>query len=300
MNVLVLGGHGFIGSHIVEELVNAGHRVRLFSRKSFECINGVEEFLGDFLDKGKLSESLIGMDTVVHCVSSTVPATSAANPVYDIESNLIGTVELLQLMQAQGVRRLIYLSSGGTVYGNPISIPISEDALLKPISSYGAVKVAIESFIAVAQSNWGIQPIVLRLSNPFGERQGHNGVQGLISTVLNNTIHGLPTIIYGDGSVIRDYIYVKDVAVLVSKALLSDRCGIYNVGSGQGVSINEIINIIEGVIGDKVQQEYKHQRKFDVKEVVLDSSKASSHFDWIPAVSLALGIRKQFDWLKEQ
>lgn len=298
MNILVLGGHGFIGSHIVEALIHEGHNVRVFARHPAEFIYDAEWFSGDFLDQGKLAEALIGIDSVVHCISTTVPATSAANYIYDIESNLIGTVELLRLMKDQGVYRLIYLSSGGTVYGNPVINPVPECAALNPISSYGAVKVAIEKFIEVSKISWGIKPVIIRPSNPFGERQGHKGVQGLISTVLNNMIDHKPTVIYGNGSAIRDYIYVKDLSGLVCKVLDSDRCGVYNAGSGHGYNINEVIESIENVTGMSVQKQYTEVRGFDVSEIVLDNSLAEKHFGWKASVPLSSGIKKQFNWMK--
>lgn len=300
MNILVLGGHGFIGSHIVEALIDEGHTLRVFARKPAEFQYDAECFIGDFLDKGKLAEALVGMDAVIHCISTTVPATSASDPVYDIESNLIGTVELLRLMQSQSISRLVYLSSGGTVYGNPLSNPVPENAPLNPISSYGAVKVSIEKFIEISKISWGIKPVILRPSNPFGERQGHKGVQGLISTILNNVIKNRLTTIYGDGSAIRDYIYVKDLAELVCKVLVSDRCGIYNGGAGQGFNINQIIDSIESVTGLSVQKQCVEARGFDVREVVLDNALAEEHFDWKASTSLASGIKKQFDWLESQ
>ena len=299
MNILILGGHGFIGSHIIEELIAAGHTLRVFARKPAEFQHTAEWFAGDFLDAGKLSEALVDMDAVVHCVSTTVPATSVSDPIYDIESNLIGTVKLLQLMQSHGVFRLIYLSSGGTVYGNPHSNPISESSPLNPISSYGAVKVAIEKFIDISKTNWGVQPVILRPSNPYGERQGHKGAQGLISTVLNNVINCRPTVIYGDGTATRDYIYVKDVAKLVCNVLASDRCGVYNVGSGMGFTINQIIETIESVTGLTVHKQYREKRGFDVRKIILDCSRAEKSFGWKASEPLSSGIKKQFDWLKK-
>jgi UDP-glucose 4-epimerase len=299
VNILVLGGHGFIGSHIVEALIHDGHNIRVFARHPAEFICDAEWFSGDFLDQGKLAEALIGIDAVVHCISTTVPATSAANYIYDIESNLIGTVELLRLMKEQGVYRLIYLSSGGTVYGNPVLNPVPENAALNPISSYGAVKVSIEKFIEVSKISWGIKPVILRPSNPFGERQGHKGVQGLISTVLNNVIDQKPTVIYGNGSAIRDYIYVKDLSKLVCKVLDSDRCGVYNAGSGHGYNINEVIETIESVTGVTVKKQNSEARGFDVSEIVLDNILAEKHFGWKASVSLSSGIEKQFNWMKK-
>jgi UDP-glucose 4-epimerase len=297
VNVLVLGGHGFIGSHVTEALNSLGIRPRVFARKPSDFQYVGEWLNGDFLDKGKLAESLVGIDAVVHCISTTVPATSASEPIYDIQSNLIGSVELLRLMQSQGVSRLIYLSSGGTVYGNPSTTPVPEIAPLNPISSYGAVKLATEKFIEIARLNWNIKPVILRPSNPYGERQGHKGVQGLISTILNNIINKKATIIYGDGSAIRDYIYVKDLAELVCKALESDYCGTYNAGSGSGFNINEVISIIEKVTGLNVKREYKSARGFDVREIVLDCTLAKRDFGWQASTSLEIGIQKQYEWL---
>lgn len=297
MNVLVLGGHGFIGSHVVESLIQNGHNVRVFARNTPSFLYSGEWFAGDFLDKCKLSEALIGMDAVVHSISTTVPATSATDPIYDIQSNLIGTVELLRLMQIRSVHRIVYLSSGGTVYGNPDANPVSENAPTNPISSYGAVKVAIEKFIQISRDMWGIEPVILRPSNPYGERQGHRGVQGFISTVLNNLIKSQSTVIYGDGTAIRDFIYVTDVADLVCKALDSEYTGVYNAGSGDGYSLAHIINTIETVTGMPVLKKHKEARGFDVKKIVLDSSLAEETFNWKSLVPLEAGIKKHFDWL---
>lgn len=298
MNILVLGGHGFIGSHIVENLIVAGHTLRVFARRSPEFSYNAEWFPGDFHDKGKLSEALVGIDVVVHCISTTVPSTSASDPVYDIESNLIGTVELLRLMDVQGVRRLIYLSSGGTVYGNPHSIPVPENAPLNPICNYGAVKVAIEKFIEIATFNNGLQSIILRPSNPFGERQGHKGTQGLISTVLNNMITCRPITIFGDGETVRDYLYVKDVADLVTLAVVSKHSGIYNAGSGVGYSIHQIIDMVEDITAVTLDREYKQSRGCDVRAVILNNTRANQDFGWTTSMSLRSGIKKYYNWLK--
>ncbi len=299
MKVLVLGGQGFIGSHISEALLAEGYDVKTFSRQSIRVVSGVECFVGDFLDKAKVAEALTGVDVVVHCISSTVPATSASNPVFDIETNLIGTVELMRLMHTQGIQRLIYLSSGGTVYGNSANSPVNEQQPLNPISSYGAVKVAIEKFIDVAEENWGIHPVVLRPSNPYGERQGHKGVQGLISTLLHNAMNDEVTTVYGDGSTVRDYIYVRDIADLVVRTISNDRVGIYNAGSGEGRSVNQVIYSVEEATGLEIRRKYIEMRGFDVKEIVLDNTLAIEHFGWSPSIPLLSGIRRQYKWLKE-
>ena len=297
MKILVLGGNGFIGSHVCEHLVSRGHHVRVFARQPARYDVVAEWFVGDLRESAKLAEALTGVDVVVHCVSSTVPATSSADPVADIETNLVGTVVLLDLMRETGVGRLVYLSSGGTVYGNPSVSPVPESHPLNPISTYGAVKVAIEKFIGVAQHSWGLRPIIFRPSNPYGERQGHGGVQGLVTTVLHNAIRSVPTNIYGDGSSIRDYIYVRDLAALVTAGLESKVCGVFNAGSGRGHSIGQIINIVESVTGLAVPIRRLESRSFDVKEVVLDNRCACATFDWAPVTPIEEGVRLYFDWM---
>ncbi|MNJ42884.1 UDP-glucose 4-epimerase [compost metagenome] len=298
MKTLVLGGQGFIGSHVVDQLISRGHEVRVYARRAPEFATSVEWVCGDFLDTSSLSKALQGIEVVVHAVSSTVPSTSAMDPLSDIQSNLVGTVALLQLMQRMDVGRLVFLSSGGTVYGNPSTSPVSEGHPLNPISSYGAVKVAIEKFIGVAQQSWGLRPVIIRPSNPFGVRQGRSGIQGLISTVLNNIIHQEPTKIYGDGASIRDYIYVEDLARLVVSAVDRDVCGVFNAGSGFGYSVNQIIDVVEKVTGEVVLTTKLESRGFDVREVVLECALAKKVFGWESTTALDVGIGYQYDWLK--
>lgn len=299
MNVLVLGGGGFIGSHIADALVNAGHDVTVFNRSKTAYINtSCSLVTADFTDSTALAKALTGIDTVIHCISTTVPSTSALDPVSDINSNLVGTVRLLQLMQKMEIRRLIYLSSGGTVYGPPSVTPVSEASPLNPISNYGAVKVAIEKFIGVAENEWGLLPTIIRPSNPYGERQFSKGAQGLIATLFQKFEKGEPITIYGNGEIIRDYIYVKDLADLICQIAGSDRTGIFNCGSGVGTSINSIINIVEETVGGEFQKIHKPKRPFDVKEIVLDCFKARKTFGWQGTTPLDVGIRSQFNFLK--
>ena len=301
MKVLVLGGNGFIGSHVVDHLLAAGHKVRVFDRapeRYREPLKRVEYRLGGFDDTFQVAEALQGMDAVCHLISTTVPGTSNLDPVADVQSNLINTLLLLEQMRKKGMKRILYLSSGGTVYGNPESSPIREDHPLNPISSYGVVKVAIEKYLNMYQQLYGLEPVILRPSNPYGSRQGHSGVQGLIGTLLARTLAGEALEVWGDGSVVRDYMHVSDLARLCVTALESDSCGVYNAGSGQGHSINEIITLIRDAIDQQLQVNYRESRAFDVKEVVLDISRAKAAFGWQPKVSLADGISDQLQWLR--
>jgi len=301
MKVLVLGGNGFIGSHVVDHLLAVGHKVRVFDRspeRYRESLKQVEYRLGRFDDTFQMAEALQGMDAVCHLISTTVPGTSNLDPVADVENNLINTLCLLEQMRKRGLNRLLYLSSGGVVYGNPESSPVSEDQPLHPISSYGVVKVAIENYLHMYQHLYGLRPIILRPSNPFGPRQGHAGVQGLIGTLLSRALAGEALEIWGDGSNVRDYMHVEDLARLCITALESDSCGVFNAGSGGGHSINEIVSLIQNVMGEELLVNYQQGRAFDVKEVVLDIGRAKAEFNWKPEVSLADGIGDQLQWLK--
>lgn len=299
MNVLVLGGGGFIGSHIVEALGGQGVNVRVLNRGVARPFLDCDWISGDFLDKAILMDVLRDIDVVVHSLGASVPETSAMDPISDVESSLIGTLQLLAAMRETGVSRLIYLSSGGTVYGNTSVSLVSEVNPLSPISNYGAVKVAIEKFIGVAAHEWGLRSVILRPSNPYGERQTA-GRQGLISNVLDRTLKGQPVVVFGDGLNIRDYVYVRDLAELVVTAVHSDEVGTFNVGSGVGYTVLDIVHLAERIAGTTIAIERRPARQFDVREIVLNCSAAAAVFGWQARTRIDLGMKTYFYWLKRK
>lgn len=302
MKVLVLGGNGFIGSHVVDALLAAGHKVRILDRADDRYrarLAGVEYVLGSFEDNFLIAEALADVDVVFHGISTTVPSTSNLDPVGDVQSNLQATLRLLKAMLDKGIRRIIFLSSGGTVYGRPTLDPIPESHSLHPVCSYGIVKVAIENYLFMYQELYGFKPVVLRASNPYGERQGRLGVQGVIGTFLNKALNNERIEIWGDGGVVRDFIYVRDLAQMCLKAAESDVCGVFNVGSGQGHSINEVLNCVKEVAGRPLQVEYKAARGFDVSRVVLDVSRTKAMFGWCPQIKFQDGMVTTWHWLTE-
>ena len=302
MNALVLGGNGFIGSHVVDNLLKAGHSVRVFDRspERFRSpLPNVEYRTGLFGDSFSIAEALTGVDVVYHLIGTTLPGTSNLNPTADIEDNLIGTVALLQQMVKMGVKRIIYLSSGGTVYGNPEKNPVTENHPLRPICSYGIVKVAVENYLFMFQQHHGISAIIMRPSNAYGPRQGHTGVQGIISTFLTKTLAGETLVVWGDGSITRDYIYVTDLARICLIAGESDVTGVFNVGYSKGYTISTIIETIAKVVGRKPVVRYEPARYFDVRHIVLDTTKTRMKFDWIPEINLEDGIKKIWEWMNQ-
>lgn len=300
MKVLVIGGCGFIGSHIVDRLLVSGHSIRVLDRKPElfrDPLPGVEYQFGDFNNRFDVIEALAGVDAVMHLASTTFPGTADLDPVADIQSNLVGTLHLLNAMVKQNTPRLLFLSSGGTVYGPPDMVPIPEAHPLRPINSYGIVKVAIENYLEMFRRTRGISNVAIRASNPYGPRQAHTGVQGVVSTFLAKLQRGERPEIWGDGSAVRDYLCVTDLAELCVLAIESDKQGAYNAGSGVGTSLTEIVEILDDVIGRPVDPIYKPARMIDVKKSVLDVSNAQSDFGWACKTPLREGIKSTYDWL---
>lgn len=297
MNCLILGGAGFIGSHLAEALTAKGHAVTIFDRPNLTRPAGlladarIEWQEGDFLNVDDLARSVPGSDVVFHLVSATLPKSSNDNPTYDVETNVIGTLRLLDIARTSGVKRIVFASSGGTVYGLPHTLPINETHSTEPLVSYGITKLAIEKYLHMYHALHGLDYCILRLANPFGERQRVGAAQGAVTVFLHQAWRGETIQIWGDGSVVRDYIYIKDAVRAFVKAL--DYCGsprVFNIGSGRGLSLTQVLGAIQDLLGRPVAINYQHSRKFDVPANVLDITRARDLLGWAPAVSFADGL----------
>jgi len=303
MKVLVLGGNGFIGSHVVDKLLAAKYKVRVFDRSEEiyrSPLPGVDYRYGNFNDSFAVAEALHDIEIVIHLICSTVPATSNLDPEEDIKSNILSTIRLLENMRKKNIRRMVYLSSGGTVYGNVDENLVFEDHPLNPICSYGVVKLTVEKYLFMYQQLYGFVPTIIRPSNPYGPRQGRTGLQGLIGTFLNKIVAGDPIEIWGNGEIVRDHFFITDLAQAVLMAIERGATGIFNVGSGQGYSINQILLTLKEIQPFKFDVKYQEGREFDVQRVVLDISKAERTLAWQPKVSLREGIKKHMEWLQTQ
>jgi UDP-glucose 4-epimerase len=303
MRFLVLGGCGFIGSHMVDHLVASGHEVRVVARRpeaSRPPVQGVDYLFGDCREAALLSRALGGIDGVIHMFSATTPGTGNLDPLSDVEQNLTSALTLLDLMTGAGVQRLVYLSSGGTVYGHSEVIPIPEDHPLRPIGSYGIVKVAVESYIHLYARNKGLQPVVIRPSNTYGERQGRNGAEGVISALMQRALTGARFEVWGDGSVVRDYLHVSDLVRLCLTAVENDVTGTFNAGSGIGTSLRSLVDLVGKVSGRDFAVHYGEGRSVDSTVNILDIAAAHRAFGWVPEVSLADGLRQTWDWTLHQ
>lgn len=300
MKVLVLGGCGFIGSHVVDALVFQNCEVVVFDRghEQFRApVPGVTYIQGDFADRMLVAKALAGVDAVIHLISTTFPGTANLDPKADVSDNLLRTLSLLETMKSMGINRLVYMSSGGTVYGRPETDPISESHPLRPINSYGIVKATIESYLWMYSRNHGLKPVAVRAANPFGPRQGHLGVQGVISTFLNRAIVDQPIEIWGDGSVVRDYLHVRDLANLCASLCRSDFIGPINCGSGVGRSLCDVVDAISDVSGRSLNVIFKSGRNLDVSRSVLDISLAQRALGWTPQIDFDVALGETWEWL---
>lgn len=304
MRCLVLGGGGFLGSHVSEALLGAGHSVRVFEKELVNkesvahLLPKVEWTEGDFTNEAHVKEAVAGVDCVIHSLCTTLPKSSNDNPVYDISSNLVSTLHLLEASRDAGVKKVIFFSSGGTVYGIPRYTPIPEGHPNDPVCSYGIQKLAIEKYLMLFRHLYGLGYGIMRISNPFGERQRPHASQGAAVVFLNKALKGETIEIWGDGSVTRDYLYVKDVAGAVLKLLDYDGDQrIFNIGSGKGMSLLQLIEAIEKVTGRKAKVRFTPSRPFDVPVNVLDIRLAEKELGWRPEAGFEEGLRRTMDYL---
>jgi UDP-glucose 4-epimerase len=299
MNCLVLGGTGFIGRHLCAALIAAGHRVRAFARFSHEQnriewpeIVGIEWRKGDFCNPAETALALHGMDIVFHLVSGTLPKTSNDNPLLDLQTNVVPTLQLLEAMIRQPVPpRIVFLSSGGTVYGVPQEIPIPESHRTEPLCAYGIGKLAIEKYLMLYHRLHGLDCVILRLANPYGEGQRIGSRQGVIPAFLWKALHREPLEIWGDGSVVRDYIYIDDaVASIMAAAGYYGKERIFNIGSGTGYSLKELVAIICDLLKQDIPCRYLSGRACDSPVNILDIDRAVRELCWRPRVTVGEGV----------
>jgi UDP-glucose 4-epimerase len=302
---LVLGGRGFIGSHLVDALLARGHFVRCFDRPHVAPLGeahlsnpNFELYEGDLVSEADVTEALVGCEVCFHLVSTTLPKSSNADPVFDVESNVLGTVRLLTHAIKSGLKKVIFVSSGGTVYGVPTQLPIPETHPTNPVCSYGISKLAIEKYLGLFNQLHGLDYTVLRIANPYGERQRTHASQGAVAVFLGKVLRGEPVEIWGDGSVVRDYIYIADVvdALLIALERTSSE-HVFNIGAGRGHSLNEVLDAIENVTGRAADRHYLPGRVFDVPASVLSIAQAEQFLGWSPQVSFEQGLERFAAWL---
>jgi UDP-glucose 4-epimerase len=302
---LVLGAGGFLGTHLGRALVRAGAVVAGFGRSvRFPSAQdpAVKWMEGNLSDRRALESAVAGAEIVFHLIGESFPEISNEDPLSECADMIMPTLALLDICRAKGVRKIVYGSSGGAVYGISPTIPIPETAPTNPISAYGIGKLTIEKYLALYRHLHGIDFQVLRLANPYGPYQSPLRPQGVVSVVIYRALRGEPIEINGTGEAIRDYIHVEDaVSAFIEAARYAGPHKVMNVGSGQGRSVVQVAADIRDVLNlDEISKTYGVARKGDVPTNILDASLIRREVGWSPAVSWPDGLRGTASWIRDQ
>lgn len=297
MKVLVTGGAGFIGSHIVDALVEHGHHVavvdslstgspgNLNKKATFYNLNMSDAGLGEVFEKEK-------PDIVSHHAAQTVVTNSVADPVFDAQQNILGSLNVLACCVRFGVKKIVYASSGGAVYGEPQYLPVDEKHPIAPLSPYGVSKHTVEHYLHLYSLNQGLNYVVLRYSNVYGPRQNPKAEAGVVAIFTGQMLSGDPPTIFGDGRKTRDYTHVSDVVAANLLAIEKGGNAIYNVGAGVETSDQAIFDALARVTGYSGKPTYSAARPGEVTRICLDTKKIRKELRWQPRFSLEEGLRE--------
>jgi UDP-glucose 4-epimerase len=296
---------GFIGSNLCRRLVEHDYSVRIFDKlyASQELIDDfkgrVEVIEGDMSRAEDVLAAIADADIVINLIHTTVPGSSMADPGYDVTSNVAAAANWLQHLDRTRVRKMIYFSSGGTVYGVPQVVPITEEHPTNPINSYGITKLAIEKYTAMYADRFGVAYCLLRPSNIYGPGQRLHIGQGLIGVLADRALQSKPLEIWGSGENLRDYLFIDDLVSGVM-ALLSNQSShrVFNLSSGQGHSVLDIVSILRNQIESLPEVVHLPDRGFDVPVNVLDSSRMTTATGWQPTVDLESGVKRTVQWIR--
>lgn len=302
---VVIGANGFIGSHLVDVLATVGHDVTAFGRFSSTSpkftARGVRIARGEFLNRSDIDSLVDGADSVFHFLSTTTPATAESDPTLDIRTNVVRSVELLEACVAAGVRHVYFASTGGAIYGPQGKESYIETDRTEPVSPYAIGKLSIENYLRYFDVMHGLRSTALRISNPYGTRQPPQRRQGLIPIALRQILNDEPIVRFGDGSMVRDYLYVEDLVRMIAKMIeVPPTYSTYNLGSGAGHSVTEVLDSLRRVTGRAFEVIEKPVPPTFIDRVVLDTSRFRAEFGEFDLTSLDEGVRHTYEEMRAQ
>ena len=305
MKVLVTGGAGFIGSTLADLLVDSGHQVvvvdDLSSGKRDQVPSAANFYHMDvesrWLDRVIEREQ---PDAVAHLAAQISVSRSVREPLFDARVNVIASIGLLAACQGHGVKRFVFASTGGAIYGDADIIPTPEDYPAAPVSPYGASKLSFEHYLHVYREVHGLSTVAMRFANVYGPRQDPHGEAGVVAIFSRAMLNGQPAVITGDGAQTRDYVYVADVAAAVASALKSERTGLYNVGTEIETDVNQLHAQIAAAAGVRAPAEHGPARPGEQRRSCVATDHIRQDFGWAPRVSLAEGIPLTVDYFRQQ
>ena len=304
---LVVGGCGFLGRHLVQALARRGEQVTVADLADFPLPEmAASSFIGDLTraSADAFDQMVAEIDVVHHFAWSTIPAVANADPLQDLVGNLSVTIGLLDALKRRGEGRMVFASSGGTVYGLLHQVPVPETHPLEPMTAYGISKMTAEKYLQLYRNLHGVDARAARISNPYGAGQNPARPQGAVSNFIHRALNGQQIEIWGDGTVTRDFVYVNDmvegVLRLADAAFPEQRSlPVFNIGSGKGSSLNEILTALEQVLGRRLAVDLQQGRAFDVPVSILSIAKAATELDWAPRTGLVDGITRMVSDLNE-
>lgn len=306
MKILITGGAGFIGSHVADAYIDAGHDVAIIddlSRGSMTNVNSHARFYkGDIRDSEFLKTvfNKEKPDAINHHAAQMDVRRAVREPIFDASVNILGSIELLEAAVAAKVRRFLYISSGGAVYGEPKQFPVPEDYPINPITPYGITKHTVEHYLFLYTALYGLPYVVLRYGNVYGPRQSSKGEAGVFAIFSEQMLAGVQPVIYGDGSKVRDYVYVSDVARANVLALEKGDGQICNIANGAPTRDDEVFRAVRDNLGlSELNPKYVDRRPGEVERIYLDISKAGRLLGWEPKVSLQEGAQRTVGYFKD-
>lgn len=303
LRCVVLGGGGFIGTNLCLALARRGARVQGFGRSltTTAVRKHVTWLSGLFEDPSAVARAIEGNSVVFHLIGASTPASSNKDPVADLNASTLNTLKMLEICRESGVNRVIFASSGGTVYGIPRSVPIREDHPTEPISAYGISRLAIEKYLSLYKYLHNLDYIVLRIANPYGRYQVPTKKQGVIAAMMIYALNGAPLEFWGTGAAVRDFVHIDDVVeAMIAAIFYEGPARIFNVGSGMGRSINQVATDIERMFGNTATNRiHLGARRGDVPANVLDIGLIRKEMGWFPKVDWQAGLNDTSDWLRD-
>ena len=309
MNILVVGGAGFIGSHCVDQYRADGHRVvvldNLSSGRAEHLPEDVRLVVGDVRDR-ELVDSVFAeesFDLVNHHAAQLDVRVSVADPVYDAEQNILGSLVLLDAAAKHGVGRFVFASSGGTVYGDQQVFPADESHPTDPISPYGVSKLSVEKYLGYFHHQHGLRSVILRYTNIYGPRQNAHGEAGVVAIFCRRMLAGEGPVIYGSGEQTRDYVFVDDVAranVAALHYLDENERGIFNVATAKETTVNDLFRHLNGMAGNRFEEKHASAKPGEQFRSVCTAAKAEREMGWLPKIGVEEGLQKTWAYFRDQ
>jgi UDP-glucose 4-epimerase len=300
--ILLLGGGGFLGSALARQLTADNKTVHVITPNKHPALTSQAIVHKGGMDDEKILESILPeCRTIIHLASSTNPGNSARHPSLEARLNITPTLNFLEILQNYRPFHLIYISSGGTIYGNPDTIPVNENHRLAPLSYYGAGKIAIENFLRTSATPPEQNVTIIRPPNFYGPGQSYQQGFGVIRTMLENLHQGKTMEIWGDGETVRDFLYIDDMVRALNLLIdMPTDNETYNVATGTGLSLNQVKDIVESVCNKKLNVIYRKKRQTDVNSIALDSSRFIKKTGWQPKITFEKGILLTWEWILRQ